>query len=294
MRRLLLLVLVLTMVNPGASAASADEVAIADGFHTVEGTTLLGGAVPTGVAYVFDGVPQVDEGWTAMLDLSGDPAKVIRAFERQAIAQGLRPRSTAGSGAHRCAVTWYGVHECAVLARNTDEAHPRSLEVHTIRDGRSSAVQLRYSTDHLYWQYPLRGVYGGDPDGAVPPIPPTPAQPGVGEPFGEEWPQLGRMHVERGSAVIGRPMSNVSCATIGSFVTIAVTERASVVLSRYARQLATIVPTDVGRRTQLDVDRGRLHRVSASEAGGDGFLVTIFDPSDPDLPSIGHISTCVD
>ena len=255
--RVLVFLLVLGGCTAGSGAGESastsepsDPVTIAPGFTVVDGTELVGTAIPA--ERLLDPTV-VDDGWWATLILDGDPAEIVDVYLAQAGAAGLDdgdPRPAA--------CDWIADRQVSCtsgVARTPDAADPRSLEIRAVRGEVSgepvSHLRLRYSTREDVWGglpsvseevTPSSGGAGGE--GVAPPEPPGdwPALPEAGDPFDRAWGGLGVLDVVPGSVLVAQPGYGLGCDSTDWSAILRVDGDPEAILQQYVDQYLSVEP----------------------------------------------------
>ena len=272
---------------PVASSASGSPgSALPDGFVVADGSTLVGGAIPTGVTGTLNGVPVADQGWTALLVVDGDAEDVVENYIAQAEAQGLHLRQppemvtvdgepiVIGPPGHtwaRCAGAANSDYVCGAHLQSVGRTSPRSVSIELTRGGTPerplSHAVVTYATTDLAWEHGGSDAFG-DPAAIDPDAPSSwPTPPSAGESLDSGQGPLGDLTVEPGSEVAGPPYGDGYTATLA---VLEVTDDPEAVLDAYRSQLAELLgASSVGDVERLVVDADTtLDTLRAGEVGG--------------------------
>jgi hypothetical protein len=258
---------------------------IRDGFRVVDGSELIGPALPIGVAYFFEGEPVIDGGFRAFFEVRGDPRDVINGYLGQArklgLSDGTAGDSDSGPNSEPIGRAWcehrdeYGGADefaCGGFARNGDETDPRSLVLSFAR-GRVgdnhpfSHLEMRYSTTPTAWETgPLvAGDLNGRPD--PPPVPEDLGQPANESTLFAGWPPVEPVDVLDGTLPV-LEMPYFDCTAFTPLALLEVTGNPQGVIAAYAEQFSGITQEGAQVDPPLDVTGGRLRVARSSEAGG--------------------------
>jgi hypothetical protein len=261
---------------------------IADGFTVPEGAVLLGRAIPNGIGVVYDGVPIIDEGWTAYLVVPSDPRPVVDAVIDEASAAGfdMRVGTIYASGESLCAAGTDRAspgYACGAQGWDGEPDASRRLSVDFVRSAEGDRPALSFLEVRLVdsARPPGGGRLGpaiGERGPAAPDVAEAWVLPGEGEVIGEEfWPEdLYRFEIVAGSRLIGPLMSNLNGP--GYVALFEVTGDLEQVWRAYAQQHGEA--TVSGPLVAAD---GTTTRTSAGGgAGGSDFAITIVEPPEGD------------
>lgn len=255
------------------SAAGPPGTSLGDGFTVIDGTTLIGDPIPTGVAVVRNGQPIIDDGWTATsIVTGGDPTGIIDAYMREAAEVGLVEQPGTGCTSER------GVAMCSGFARSPDVNEPRSVSVTFVRgrseDVYSDHVVVRFSTIDLYWNY--GGETYTQPGDAVPAPTEWPPLQSVGEPLGTAGETTHAVPVQEGSRLAGPPRLNLDDTTGGVVAILEVTDDPRAVLQTYVDHLDDL-GVEGSPPEGLVIGDAQVTTAHSSEAGGDHFNFTLVE-----------------
>lgn len=254
-----------------ADATKDAGTSLGNGFSVVEGSLLLGAVLPSGSAGSFGGVPIEDDGWRAMLLMTGDARDVFDAYAEQAAAIGLSvvPERPGGM----CSVE-DGVFRCSGVGE-AGSFFDRSIQIALWR---APLEGDRRPLSHLLLQYRQAGPnpdresdsadYTGDQWNGNPPLPEDwPDLPDVGEPYD---PDYGGLRVEEGSQLVAHPARSSICPP-GTTALFHVTGNPAGVVSAYVAQL----PSDGGSLNERR-DDGATVFSTGWNAGGDSYGAAAF------------------
>jgi hypothetical protein len=287
------------------SAARPPGTPVADGFTVAEGSVMIGAPLPIGVAYFHRGEPVVDGGWLATMYVSGEPARVLEAYLRQAEALGFRrrpvvpePGREATSRVATCALDDSALYRCVAAARRRDGGEPRTVLVDVARrdlgGGFASQLTLRYSTLEVSYEHGDWHAFG---DPAAPaPAPPEewPPLPEPGDPIGPPWPQAAELRVLPGTELAAQPGLDTDCTQVGTALTFASHGDAHAVIAAYGRQFHELLGLDgpvVPAALTIDADTTLL-TFDAAQSGGDSFSARLVDHARDD--DWLRVTTCHD
>lgn len=272
-------------VLPSVRAGPGSE--MRDGFEVEEGTVLVGTVFPDGIASPFGEI--TDEGWWALLFVSGEPSEVLEAYLAQAEAIGMARVAVPEGGpeflredlpadAQRytaCGVASEGGpggYSCSGLAL-TDGGAP-CLHVNLVRrptgDTVESSLQLRYVIGE--GGCVADGFHTiGDPDAPAPPLPKDwPELPAEGERLGAAFGMLADVEVAEGSGVAAPPFGDGGCG--GSAAVLTASEDPMAVLEAYGSEFDALAPH--AERTEMATRELRggltLREIRRQELGGGG------------------------